>query len=143
MDHRAALDIFFGETPEGTQTPPIVSAGTPDAAAARLEAGGLLADGVITGAGRRFRDEIEARIDDAQAGVVAALGAEPDPPPRQLGVWSQRCVAARTFPPDVRERGPRLTRAWRPGQRAGRRMGRCATPSQSYTGPVASKPKPR
>jgi hypothetical protein len=75
-----------------------------DAGVARLEADGLLADGVITEEGRRFRDAIEAATDAAQQDLVDALGAELDTVAKQLDTWSQRCVEARTFPPDVRKR---------------------------------------
>lgn len=75
-----------------------------DAAVARLEADGLLADGAITEEGRRFRDAIEAATDTAQQGVVDALGGELDTLAKQLDAWSNRCVEARTFPPDVRKR---------------------------------------
>jgi hypothetical protein len=74
------------------------------AAVAALEADGLLADGRITEAGRRFRDGVEAATDAAQADLVAALGDRLDPLTEQLRTWSERCVAAGAFPPDPRKR---------------------------------------
>jgi hypothetical protein len=75
-----------------------------DAAVVRLEADGLLADGVITDAGRATRDAIEDATDAAQETLVAALGGELHTVAAALDGWSQRCVEARTFPPDIRKR---------------------------------------
>jgi hypothetical protein len=75
-----------------------------DAGVARLEADGLLADGAITAEGRRFREAVEDATDTAQRDVVDALGADLDGVAQQLDAWSQRCVEARTFPPDIRKR---------------------------------------
>lgn len=75
-----------------------------DAAVARLEADGLLADGAITDAGRAARDAIEAATDAAQETLVGALDEELDGVTAALHTWSQRCIEARTFPPDVRKR---------------------------------------
>ncbi|HVL84749.1 MAG TPA: hypothetical protein VM367_10770 [Pseudonocardia sp.] len=75
-----------------------------DAGVARLEADGLIAGGTITEEGRRFRDGIEAATDAAQQDLVEALGDELDTVAKQLDVWSNLCVQAGTFPPDVRKR---------------------------------------
>ncbi|MDN5750049.1 MAG: hypothetical protein L0H64_16300 [Pseudonocardia sp.] len=75
-----------------------------DAALARLEADGLLADGAITERGRALRDGIEAATDTAQDGLLAAVGADLDEVVSALDGWSRRCVEARAFPPDVRKR---------------------------------------
>ena len=74
------------------------------AAVSRLEADGLIADGAITDDGRAFRDGIEAATDAAQADLVSAVGGELDTVIKQLDAWSQRCVEAGAFPPDVRKR---------------------------------------
>lgn len=75
-----------------------------DAAVARLEADGLLAGGAITERGRELRDGIEAATDAAQDGLLAAVGADLDDVVAACAGWSQRCVEARAFPPDVRKR---------------------------------------
>ena len=97
-----------------------------DAALARLEADGHIADGAITPEGRGFRDEIERATDVAQQPVVDALGGELDGLVEQLDAWSQVCVEAKAFPPDFRASRRVNVR----GQRRSR-MGRCATPAQS------------
>lgn len=77
---------------------------TQAAAVARLEADGLLADGAITGRGRRLRDDIEATTDAAQAELVEALGSGLGALAEELDGWSARCVEAGAFPPDIRKR---------------------------------------
>lgn len=74
------------------------------AALARLEADGLVAGGVITEAGRAFRDAIEDATDRSQQTLVDALGPDLDAVAKQLDAWSERCIEARTFPPDPRKR---------------------------------------
>ena len=73
----------------------------------------LTDDGLVTGtgsgttltdAGRRFRDAIEDRTDDSQAGLLEALGDDLGTVTERLAGWSRRCVEAGTFPPDVRKR---------------------------------------
>jgi hypothetical protein len=75
-----------------------------DAGAARLEAHGLLAGGAITDAGRATRDAVEDATDRAQDALVTALGADLAGITTALEGWSQRCVDAKAFPPDVRKR---------------------------------------
>lgn len=77
---------------------------THDAAAARLAADGLIADGTITARGREVRDGIEAATDAAQADLVAAVGDELDAVVTALDTWSAACIEARTFPGDPRKR---------------------------------------
>lgn len=77
---------------------------TADAALARLEADGLIADGAMTPAGRALRDGIEAATDAAQDGLLDALGDDLDTVAASLDAWSQLCVDARAFPPDIRKR---------------------------------------
>lgn len=74
------------------------------AAAAALGARGLVADGALTEEGRRFRDEVERRTDEASAPVVAALGDDLEDVVARLEEWSAACVAAGAFPPDVHKR---------------------------------------
>ncbi|WP_433800922.1 SCO6745 family protein [Actinomycetospora sp. CA-084318] len=75
-----------------------------DAAAARLTARGLLADGALTAAGRDARQQIEAATDLAQHRVVEALGSGLDDLVATLGAWADRVVAAGWFPPDPAKR---------------------------------------
>ncbi len=75
-----------------------------DAGVARLEADGLIADGAITERGRTFRDDIEAATDTAQDELLDAIGSDLDEVTSRLEVWSQRCIEARSFPPDLRKR---------------------------------------
>jgi hypothetical protein len=74
------------------------------AGVAALEADGLLADGVITGAGRATRDAIEDATDRTQDALVAALGADLDRIVPLLDGWSRSCIDAKAFPPDARKR---------------------------------------
>jgi hypothetical protein len=79
----------------------------PEAAAAavtRLQADGLLADDTLTAAGRAFREQIEAATDTAQDTLLAAVGNDLKAVVEQTDVWSQRCVDAGAFPPDIRKR---------------------------------------
>lgn len=73
-------------------------------AAARLEAGGLLAGGALTDAGRRFRDGIEERTDAMEQPIVDAIGDDFERVVGELDAWSARCVAAGAFPPDTLKR---------------------------------------
>jgi hypothetical protein len=75
-----------------------------DAAVARLEADGLIADGKITDAGRAYRDAIEAATDTAQDELVAAIGDALDTVVKRVEPWAQECIAAGSFPPDIRKR---------------------------------------
>ncbi|HEY0812007.1 MAG TPA: hypothetical protein VGE11_01900 [Pseudonocardia sp.] len=74
------------------------------AAVARLEADGLLIDGVLTDRGRSFRNGIEAATDTAQDELVGALGGRLDVLAEELDGWSKLCVEAGAFPPDLRKR---------------------------------------
>jgi hypothetical protein len=71
---------------------------------ARLEADGLLADGRLTARGQEFRDGIEDATDAAQSELVGALGADIETITKQFDTWSEYCVEARAFPPDIRKR---------------------------------------
>lgn len=75
-----------------------------DAGVARLEADGLIADGVITDRGRAFRDDIEAATDTAQRDLLDAIGDDLDDVTTKLDAWSQCCIDARAFPVDLRKR---------------------------------------
>jgi hypothetical protein len=75
-----------------------------DAAVARLEADGLLAEGQLTEAGQAYRDGIEAATDTAQDDLLAAVGDDLAAVVEQADGWSQRCIEAGAFPPDIRKR---------------------------------------
>jgi hypothetical protein len=75
-----------------------------DAGVARLEADGLIARGTITDRGRAVRDAIEDATDLAQRDLLDAIGDDLDTVTTQLDAWSHRCIAARTFPADLRKR---------------------------------------
>jgi len=74
------------------------------AAADRLRAAGLLDGDTLTEAGRRERDELEARTDAMESSIVGALVAHLDEDIAVLDTCSARCVAAGAFPPDVYKR---------------------------------------
>jgi Helix-turn-helix family len=74
------------------------------AAATRLRADGLLAGDELSDRGREWRDGLEATTDATQAGIVAAIGPGFDDVVARLDEWSQRCIAAAAFPPDVFKR---------------------------------------
>ena len=73
-------------------------------AAATLERTGLLEGDRLSPAGQTFRDELEAATDAMQQPVIEALGADVESLIEQLAAWSQRCIGAGAFPPDVFKR---------------------------------------
>ena len=75
-------------------------AGAVDALAQR----GLVEDGALGAEGRTVRDGIEAMTDAMQHPVVASLGDGLDRLVEQLDGWSERCIGAGAFPPDVHKR---------------------------------------
>lgn len=76
--------------------------------ARRLAADGLITgtgpDTTLTDAGRAFRAAVEDTTDAAQADLVAALGDDLSSATERLDRWSDACVEAGAFPPDVRKR---------------------------------------
>ncbi|WP_060573304.1 MULTISPECIES: SCO6745 family protein [unclassified Pseudonocardia] len=58
----------------------------------------------LTDAGRAFRDGVEAATDASQADLLTALGPDLEHVTAALNRWSDACVAAGAFPPDVRKR---------------------------------------
>ena len=74
------------------------------AAVGGLEARGWLRDGTLTDVGRAARADIEDRTDDAEQAIVAALGGRLDEVCARLDGWSERCIAAGTFPADILKR---------------------------------------
>ncbi|HEY3241514.1 MAG TPA: hypothetical protein VGL92_18275 [Acidimicrobiia bacterium] len=73
-------------------------------AASRLERRDLVADGTITPAGHRFRDDLEARTDAQQQDVMDAVGDDTEAVVEMLDDWSAACIAAGAYPPDPYKR---------------------------------------
>lgn len=74
-----------------------------DAAVARLQRRGWLADGAFTASGRDARAAIEEATDHAQERVVNALG-DLEPLLATLAPWADAVVAREWFPPDPYKR---------------------------------------
>lgn len=74
------------------------------AAADGLRAQGHLVGDRLSEEGRDFRSAIEADTDRLDRVVVDALGDGWSRLVERLAAWSQRCVEARAFPPDVHKR---------------------------------------
>jgi len=73
-------------------------------AAARLRADGLLDGDELSDRGRAWRDGLEATTDAMEGSIVDAIGPGFDDVVAQLDEWSERCIAAAAFPPDVFKR---------------------------------------
>lgn len=72
-----------------------------DAADARLEERGLLADGVLTDAGREVREAIELATDGGEHRVASALGDDADELFGLLEPWATAIVEQGGYPGDV------------------------------------------
>lgn len=80
---------------------------SPDALGAatdRLRSRGLLDGDVLTPAGQRFRDGIEAATDQAQSRVVTTIGAELHDAVTRLEALSSKLIDGGAFPPSVHKR---------------------------------------
>lgn len=73
-------------------------------AAARLRDRGLMDQESLTDDGRSFRVDIEAQTDTMQQSIIDAIGNGLDDLVSVAGDWSQRCIDARSFPPNVFKR---------------------------------------
>ena len=71
-----------------------------EAAAGRLEGRGLLANGALTEQGRAFREDIEARTDEAERSVIDAIGDGFEDLIDRLEGYSRAVIDAGAFPPD-------------------------------------------
>jgi hypothetical protein len=80
------------------------SEGQVSAAVEGLVGRGLVEGDALTAAGTALRDGIEATTDGMQRPVVDALGERLDGLVERLDRWSQRCIEAGAFPPDVHKR---------------------------------------
>jgi hypothetical protein len=72
--------------------------------ATRLRADGLLDGDALSARGREWRDGLEATTDAMETGVVAAIGVDLDDVVARLDAWSNQCIDAAAFPPDVFKR---------------------------------------
>ncbi len=75
-----------------------------DDAAGRLRADGLLDGDELSDTGRELRDEIEEHTDRLQDPIIDALSVDLGGIVSQLADWSQRCIDAAAFPPNVFKR---------------------------------------
>jgi hypothetical protein len=78
-----------------------------DAAEARLEAAGLMADHELTPAGRERREELELSTDAAMAPVLDALGDDVDELCTLLRDWSEQIMRAGGYPESPLALAPR------------------------------------
>lgn len=74
------------------------------AAADRLRSRGLLDGEVLTAAGQRARDDIEAATDAAQRPVLDAIREDLDDSVTRLAAWSSVLIDRGAFPPSVHKR---------------------------------------
>lgn len=70
-----------------------------DAAEARLEAAGHLADGTLTDSGRAFREELELATDAQLAPAILAIGGDLPELAALLQPWGEAVMAAGGYPP--------------------------------------------
>jgi hypothetical protein len=73
-------------------------------AVASLTVSGLMANWELTADGQAFRTHIEDRTDASQRTLIRALGHQLAPVLETVSAWSDRCIAAGTFPSDPRKR---------------------------------------
>jgi hypothetical protein len=74
------------------------------ASVAALERQGLVADAMLTAAGRSRRDELEAATDRSQRQLIDELGGAVEPIIEKADAISAELIAARSFPTDPRKR---------------------------------------
>ncbi len=80
---------------------------SPDAMAtttAAMQKKGWLDGDQLTDEGRTFRDSIEASTDALEQPIIDSLGGSFDSIVSDLETWSQRCIDAKAFPPNVFKR---------------------------------------
>lgn len=69
-----------------------------------LQKKGLVADGALTPAGLRLREEIEEQTDAMEQPLIEAIGSDFETLVTQLNEWSELCIKARAFPPNIQKR---------------------------------------
>ncbi|GAC1656253.1 MAG: hypothetical protein NVS4B12_28850 [Ktedonobacteraceae bacterium] len=70
----------------------------------RLQGKGLIADGTLTPAGHRVREEIEAHTDAMEQPIIDAIGSDLESLVTQLNGWGELCIQAGAFPPSIQKR---------------------------------------
>jgi len=70
----------------------------------RLSDRGFVSDGGLTEAGQAFRDDLESATDQMQQPILDALGPNVESVVEATTKWSQMCIDAKAFPPDVGKR---------------------------------------
>jgi hypothetical protein len=70
----------------------------------RLQKQGLIADGALTPAGLRLREEIEEHTDAMEQPLIEAIGSDFETLVTQLNEWSELCIKAGAFPPNIQKR---------------------------------------
>ena len=70
----------------------------------QLQKKGLIADGALTPDGLRLREEIETSTDAMEQPLIEAIGDDFEPLIAQLNEWSERCIQAGAFPPNIQKR---------------------------------------
>ena len=73
-------------------------------AAQRLQDRGLVDAGQLTDAGQSFRAGIEDHTDVAQQSIIDAIGNDLDAVVGATTRWSQQCIDAQAFPPNIFKR---------------------------------------
>ncbi|MGH1491951.1 MAG: SCO6745 family protein [Acidimicrobiales bacterium] len=73
-------------------------------AADGLRGRGLLDGDQLSAEGQAFRQDIEAATDRLEQPIIDAFGGDFDAVVDQLAMWSEECIAAEAFPPDVFKR---------------------------------------
>jgi len=70
----------------------------------RLQGKGLIADGTLTPAGLRLREEIEDHTDAMEQPIIDAIGSDLESLVTQLNAWGELCIKAGAFPPSIQKR---------------------------------------
>ena len=70
----------------------------------RLQKKGLIADGALTPAGLRLREEIEEHTDAMEQPLIEAIGSDFETLVTQLNEWAELCIKAGAFPPNIQKR---------------------------------------
>jgi len=73
-------------------------------AADRLRASGWIDGDQLSATGRSFRESLQDQTNKAQRAIIAAIGDRLDDLVTACTSWSQMCIDAKAFPPNVFER---------------------------------------
>ena len=69
-----------------------------------LQKKGLVADGALTPAGLRLREEVEEHTDAMEQPLIDAIGSDFETLAAQLNAWAELCIKAGAFPPNIQKR---------------------------------------